>query len=33
MNATLYTPLQVITKENNKTGICWNIDDAKTQAQ
>jgi ribose transport system substrate-binding protein len=33
LNLTLYTPMQIITKENNKPGVCWDINDIKAQAQ
>jgi ABC-type sugar transport system substrate-binding protein len=33
LRIVLYTPMQVVTKENNKPGVCWNLDDIKAQAQ
>lgn len=33
LRLVIYTPMQVITKENNKPGVCWNLDDIKAQAQ
>jgi ribose transport system substrate-binding protein len=33
LKLVLYTPLEVVTKENNKPGTCWNLDDLKKTAQ
>lgn len=33
LKLVLYTPLQVVTKENNKPGMCWSLDDIKKYAQ
>lgn len=33
LHLVVYTPMQVVTKENNKPGVCWTLEDIKAQAQ